>query len=1052
MGVLSVEDVNHLSIAVPNGECLVDIDACAGGLGVSFWMRLKGLISFIIGDQIVMENKLKGWLDGVTSPGMRWVNCYRATEHGWDASAFHSRCDFKGPTVTLVEVNKFIFGGFTDLDWGGSTGFKRSSSSFLFTLRNMDNTAGVKLGVQNAARAIYNDPSYGPYFGNGDLVIGDMAAKNLNSSSHLGTSYSLPNDVIAGSVEAFNHLAGSEYFLPDEVEVFHIECFHPLGMENGDILDDQITQATGSYKGGDVNNAPWQARLNNPTGNTFISASPNSVLVVDLRDVHRILGIDAHGNNKFPSKPGYPTDFNIKYEWPSGSWQAALSGLSLDNGFSIKRFLFIPSFITRKLTFELRACENSECGFAIEIYGCSAESCDQALRMVNITASSSSPQYQPSESGIDSSLCWKPSTDNDPNDYLQVDLGRVKVLTGVVTKEAASLVYVESYKIQYSIDGVKWKYYPNFDGTPKVFTGGSGLVTVTLEPVVQVRFVRFYPVSGDKCVKLELRGCLSIKGESAGILSSGSNPKDETGLLIYSSSKLKAQYHTLNEDCYTKAQPLPSTEWARFTFMLKNNKDTRIFLNNARVSPSNEHPSGFVFPLNSAKVVNLASSLSSFQWWSVENIQLSDLSLWIDITSDGSWDDWAENLPDVLDLCNFDDTPCPWKIGNWTLGKECVPSNSLGTGPCQDKDGAPSFYIHLESSYPRSKGESVRFESPYVISSYKCVAFWYHMWGEYIGRLNVFLVDRLGSEKLLWRLSGDQGNSWNEGKIRVNRGFAFKVIFEAVVGDGFLGDIAMDEVQLLTTSCTIIPSNAKPGVSTSLYECEALGMENGAITDGQISASSAWSNYDAHLARLNNNKGWSVGVVTNNEWLQIDLGCGKPTVTRIATQGLENGDEWVTEYKLDYGNDEVNFQYYREQGQIVDKVFTGNTDRNTVVSHDLNPPITARYIRFRPEYQIRWIAMRVELYKCPASSVPGLDKSAIIGHLDGFKSFLLQALSDAGSTDKIWVPCYRAITNGRDVAEFYSRCAGKEGTVTIVRSDNFIFGGYTDKDWDESRG
>ncbi len=48
----------------------------------------------------------------------------------------------------------------------------------------------------------------------------------------------------------------------------------------------------------------------------------------------------------------------------------------------------------------------------------------------------------------------------------------------------------------------------------KVFTGGSGLVTVTLEPVVQVRFVRFYPVSGDKCVKLELRGCLSVKGES----------------------------------------------------------------------------------------------------------------------------------------------------------------------------------------------------------------------------------------------------------------------------------------------------------------------------------------------------------------------------------------------------------------------------------------------------------------------------------------------------------------------------------------------------------
>ena len=85
------------------------------------------------------------------------------------------------------------------------------------------------------------------------------------------------------------------------------------------------------------------------------------------------------------------------------------------------------------------------------------------------------------------------------------------------------------------------------------------------------------------------------------------------------------------------------------------------------------------------------------------------------------------------------------------------------------------FYIHLESSYPRSKGESVRFESPCVISSYKCVTFWYHMWGEHVGRLNVFAVTKTGSEKLEWRLSGDQGSSWNEGSTEINKMFAYKV-------------------------------------------------------------------------------------------------------------------------------------------------------------------------------------------------------------------------------------------------------------------------------------
>ena len=46
------------------------------------------------------------------------------------------------------------------------------------------------------------------------------------------------------------------------------------------------------------------------------------------------------------------------------------------------------------------------------------------------------------------------------------------------------------------------------------------------------------------------------------------------------------------------------------------------------------------------------------------------------------------------------------------------------------------------------------------------------------------------------------------------------------------------------------------------------------------------------------------------------------------------------------------------------KDFTGNTDRNSVVYHELNPPIRARYIRFIPVAWNSFIAMRVELYGC----------------------------------------------------------------------------------------
>ena len=44
--------------------------------------------------------------------------------------------------------------------------------------------------------------------------------------------------------------------------------------------------------------------------------------------------------------------------------------------------------------------------------------------------------------------------------------------------------------------------------------------------------------------------------------------------------------------------------------------------------------------------------------------------------------------------------------------------------------------------------------------------------------------------------------------------------------------------------------------------------------------------------------------------------------------------------------------------------FSGNTDQDTVVYHDLSPPIKARYIRFQPTSWIGGVSMRVELYGC----------------------------------------------------------------------------------------
>ena len=123
-------------------------------------------------------------------------------------------------------------------------------------------------------------------------------------------------------------------------------------------------------------------------------------------------------------------------------------------------------------------------------------------------------------------------------------------------------------------------------------------------------------------------------------------------------------------------------------------------------------------------------------------------------------------------------------------------------------------------------------------------------------------------------------------------------------------------------------SHFSPDIILSPLDCqEALGMENGTISDRQISASSQWTaDYAAIQGRLHfkaipkNAGSWSAGKNDLHQWLQVDLGSQYTKVTRVAIQGRNDYNQWVTKYKLQYSNDGVNFQYYREQRQIVDKV------------------------------------------------------------------------------------------------------------------------------------
>ena len=93
-----------------------------------------------------------------------------------------------------------------------------------------------------------------------------------------------------------------------------------------------------------------------------------------------------------------------------------------------------------------------------------------------------------------------------------------------------------------------------------------------------------------------------------------------------------------------------------------------------------------------------------------------------------------------------------------------------------------------------------------------------------------------------------------------------------------------------------------------------LGMENGYITDEQITASSCIGGSYPYYARLNHNTQWNPVRSQTNHWLKIDLRRNR-TVTGLVTQG---GTGWVTTINVKYerpaGSGELQYITSNDQG------------------------------------------------------------------------------------------------------------------------------------------
>jgi hypothetical protein len=172
------------------------------------------------GTLLQLEHKMKlnefyGKID------QRWELIYKASRHGFDATAFHSRCDDnKEPTITIIQSNNnCLFGGYTSIPWASDSSYKNDATAFLFTLTNPHNIPPTKYFIKSyrVGTAIYGKNNYGPTFGAGhDIYLANNS--NSNSASYIY----FPHSYIDTTGQYEKTFAGDKNFSTSDIEVFKL--------------------------------------------------------------------------------------------------------------------------------------------------------------------------------------------------------------------------------------------------------------------------------------------------------------------------------------------------------------------------------------------------------------------------------------------------------------------------------------------------------------------------------------------------------------------------------------------------------------------------------------------------------------------------------------------------------------------------------------------------------------------------------------------------------------------------------------------------------------
>ncbi|XP_064630367.1 low-density lipoprotein receptor-related protein 3-like [Lineus longissimus] len=165
--------------------------------------------------------------------------------------------------------------------------------------------------------------------------------------------------------------------------------------------------------------------------------------------------------------------------------------------------------------------------------------------------------------------------------------------------------------------------------------------------------------------------------------------------------------------------------------------------------------------------------------------------------------------------CTFDFNTCEYKRSNAKLWK-------LYSGKTPSKNTGPSFDHTLMAGMTYRYSSFVYFEASYVAvgrmdtlvvpainiqpRQTKCFQFWYHMWGEYMGTLELQMknVSQSLTWVTVWYAKGNQIDMWQVAQIDLVGSQTvdqYELRFMGTRGQSYTSDMALDDISILDGQC-----------------------------------------------------------------------------------------------------------------------------------------------------------------------------------------------------------------------------------------------------------